>query len=400
MSNQLLNTSKILDHSLMLLENNLVMSARINKEYSDQFAKTGAKVGSTVNVRKPVRFIGRTGPNLVIENVVETVVPVVLDTQIGVDFQFSSTELTLNIEDFASRYITPAMANIANRIDLACTALYSTVANQVGTAGVTPNNIAVLLAAGTRLDQEAAPRDGQRAIVWDPACNGSMVQAASGLFNAAKPISSQYESGIFVPALGFDIGMDQNVQVVISGTRTNGTVSGANQTGSTLLITGLGAGATIAAGDTFTVAGVFAVNPQSRQSTRVLRQFTALSAATADGTGNATVSIFPAINTTTVNAQYQTVTAGPANAAAVVFDVAANTQYTVNLAFHRDAFTFASADLLVPGGVDMAGVRQHNGVSMRMVRAYNINTDIFACRLDVLFGVRPVYNELAVRIAG
>ena len=118
MANTLLNTSKILDESLMILENNLVMSSKINREYSDQFAKTGAKVGATVNVRKPVRFLGRTGATLAVENVVETVVPVTLDTQIGVDFQFSSTELTLNIDEFAARYIKPAMANIANRIDI------------------------------------------------------------------------------------------------------------------------------------------------------------------------------------------------------------------------------------------------------------------------------------------
>jgi hypothetical protein len=225
--------------------------------------------------------------------------------------------------------------------------------------------------------------------VWDPAANAAMVGGATGLFNNAKKIGAQYDSGLFVDALGFDIGMDQNIQVATTGTRTNGTVSGAGQTGASLTVTGLGAGGTVAAGDTFTIAGVFAVNPQSRQSTRVLRQFTVLTAATADGSGNAVLSIFPAINTAASNAQYQTVTAGPANAAAVAWDVAASTQYTVNLAFHKDAFTLASADLMVPQGVDMAGVRRHAGISIRLVRQYSINSDQFPCRLDVLFGVRP-----------
>lgn len=400
MANSLLNTTKILDESLMVLENSLVMSSKINKEYSDQFARTGAKVGATVSARKPVRFIGRTGPNLSVENVVETTVPIVLDTQFGVDFQFSSTELTLNIDEFSSRYLKPAMATIANKIDLDCTGLFKTVANSVGVAGTTPNNISSLLAAGKLMDNEAAPRDGGRSVVWDPAANASMVQAASGLFNNASKIGEQYSSGIFVPALGFDIGMDQNIQTVTSGTRTNGTVSGAGQSGSSLLVAGLGAGGTVAAGDTFTIAGVFSVNPQSRQSTRVLRQFTVLTAATADGSGNATLSIFPAINTVASNGQYQTVTAGPANSAVVTWDVAAATQYTVNLAFHKNAFTLASADLHVPEGVDMAGARNYKGISLRLVRQYNINTDVFACRLDVLYGVRPLYNELACRILG
>lgn len=400
MANTLLNTNKILDESLMVLENNLVMSSRINREYSDQFAKTGAKVGATVSVRKPVRFIGRTGPNLSVENVVETTVPVTLDTQFGVDFQFSSTELTLNIDEFSARYLKPAMATIANKIDLDCTGLFKTVANSTGVAGTTPSAISTLLTAGKMLDNEAAPRDGSRSIVWDPAANASMVQAASGLFNPTSKIGEQYASGIFVPALGFDIGMDQNIQTVVSGTRTNGTVSGAGQTGTTLTVTGLGAGATVAAGDTFTTAAVFSVNPQSRMSTRILRQFTVLNAATADGSGNATLTIFPAINTAASNGQYQTVTNSPANAAVVTWDVAPATQYTVNLAFHKNAFTLATADLHVPEGVDMAGQRNYKGVSLRLVRQYNINTDVFACRLDVLYGVRPVYNELACRIIG
>jgi len=400
MANTLLNTSKILDKSLMILENNLAFSGRVNKEYSDEFAVKGAKVGSTVNVRKPVRFVGTTGPALAIENVVETVVPVTLDTQFHVDFTFSSQELTLNIDDFADRYLKPAMATIANKIDFDGLGLYTSVANQVGTAGTTPNDIATLLAAGTRLDQEATPRDGQRTVVWDPAANGSMVKAAAGLFNAPRPISDQYESGIFVPALGFDIGMDQNIRQATAGTRTNGTVSGAGQTGSTLLVTGLGAAGTVAAGDTFTIAGVFAVNPQSRQSTRVLRQFTVTAAATADGSGNATLSIFPAINTAASNQQYQTVSAGPANAAVVTWDVAAGTQYTVNLAYHKNAFTLATADLQMPEGVDFAGRRNHKGISMRIVRQYAIGTDTFPCRIDVLYGWRPIYQELACRIAG
>lgn len=400
MSNTLLNTSKILDKSLMILENNLAFASRVNKEYSDEFAVKGAKIGSTVNVRKPVRFVGTTGPALNVENVVETVIPVTLDTQFHVDFTFSSQELTLNIDDFAERYLEPAMATIANKIDFDGLGLYTTVGNQIGTPGTTPNDIATILAAGTRLDQEAAPRGGQRAVVWDPAANGSMVKAAAGLFNAPQKISDQYASGIFVPALGFDIGMDQNIRVVTSGTRTNGTVSGAGQTGNSLLVTGLGAGGTVAAGDTFTLAGVFAVNPQNRQSTKVLRQFTVLTAATADGSGNATLSIFPSINTAASNQQYQTVTAGPANAAAVTWDVAASTQYTVNMAFHKNAFTLATADLEMPDGVDFKGRRNHKGISMRIVRQYAIGTDTFPCRIDVLYGWRPVYNELACRIAG
>lgn len=383
----------------MILENNLVMAGKVNRSYDDRFAVSGAKVGYSVQVRKPNRFVGTTGPNLNLENINETQVPVVLDTQFHVDFTFPSADLTLIVDEFSDRYIKPAMATIANKIDFDCAGLASTVGNTIGVAGTTPNDIKSLLDAGVKLDNEACPRDGQRTVVWDPATNGSMVKSAAGLFNAPRPISEQYGSGIFAPALGFDIGMDQNVRNFVTGTRTNGTVSGAAQTGSTLNVTGLGAGGTVSAGDVFTIAGVFGVNPQNRQSTGVLRQFTVLTAVTADGSGNAALSIFPAINTAASNQQYQSVSAGPANAAVVTWDTAASTGYTANLAFHKDAFVLAMADLEDMSQYGAWGARRnHKGIAMRITRQYAIGTDTVPCRIDVLYGVRPIYSELACRI--
>jgi hypothetical protein len=400
MANTLLTPTKILDESLMILENNLTFSSRANREYSKEFAVSGAKIGSTVNARKPNRFVGTTGPNLNIENVNESSLPISLTTQFHVDFTFSSQELTLVVDEFADRYIKPAMATIANKIDFDGLGLAANVANNVGTVGTTPNDIATLLSAGSVLDNEATPRDGSRTVVWDPATNASMVKAASGLFNPSRSIGAQYESGIFqASSLGFDIGMDQNINVFTSGTRTNGTVSGAGQTGSTLTVTGLGAAGTVAKGDTFTIAGVYAVNPQNRQSTGVLRKFTVTAAATADGSGNATLSIFPAINTAASNQQYQTVSAGPANAAVVTWDVAPSTQYSANLAYHKDAFTLVTADLEDVSQYGAWGARRmHKGISMRISRQYAIGTDTVPCRIDVLYGWAAVYPELACRI--
>ncbi|HEF4838910.1 TPA: hypothetical protein SAO52_003669 [Burkholderia vietnamiensis] len=400
MSNTLLTPVKILDESLMILENNLAFTSRANRDYSDQFAVSGAKVGATVNARKPNRFVGTTGAALNIENVNETSTPITLTTQFHVDFTFSSQELTLIVDEFADRYLKPAMATIANKIDFDGLGLAANVANNVGTVGTTPNDIKYLLDAGVKLDNEATPRDGRRTAVWDPATNGAMVKSAAGLFNPSAKIGEQYESGIFSPSgLGFDIGMDQNVNTLTTGTRTNGTVSGAGQTGSSLLVTGLGAGGTVSKGDTFTIAGVYGVNPQNRQSTGVLRQFTVTGAATADGSGNATLSIFPPINTAASNQQYQSVSAGPANAAAVTWDIAASTQYVANLTYHRDAFTLATADLEDVSKYGAWGARRvYKGISMRIARQYAIGTDTVPCRIDVLYGWAAIYPELACRI--
>ncbi|VVE31553.1 hypothetical protein PEP31012_03705 [Pandoraea eparura] len=400
MSNTFLTPTKILDESLMILENNLSFTSRANREYSKDFAISGAKVGATVNARKPNRFVGTTGPNLNIENINETSVPVTLTTQFHVDFTMSSQDLTLIVDEFADRYLKPAMATIANKLDFDGLALASTVANNVGTVGTIPNDIKYLLDAGVKLDNEATPRDGRRTAIWDPATNGSMVKSAAGLFNPSNKIGEQYESGIFSPSgLGFDIGMDQNVNTFTTGTRTNGTVSGAGQTGSSLLVTGLGAAGTVKKGDTFTIAGVYGVNPQNRQSTGVLRQFTVLADATADGSGNATLSIFPAINTAASNQQYQTVSAGPANAAAVAWDIAASTSYVANLTYHKDAFTLATADLEDVSQYGAWGARRmHKGISMRIARQYAIGTDTVPVRIDVLYGWSAIYPELACRI--
>jgi hypothetical protein len=399
MANTLLTPTKILDESLQILTNNLAFTSRANREYSSEFAVSGAKVGSTVNARKPVRFVGTSGPNLGLENVNETSVAITMQNQFHVDFQFSSTELTLTVDDFAERYLVPAMETIANKLDFDGLGLASSVANSVGTAGTTPNDIQILIDAGTKLDNEAVQRGKQRAAVWNPTVNGKMVKSTSGLLNPSKQVGEQYDSGIFVPALGFDIGMDQNVNTFTTGTRSNGTVSGAGQTGSTLTVTGLGAAATVAKGDTFTIAGVYAVNPQNRQSYGVLRQFTVTAAATADGSGNATLSIFPAINTAASNQQYQTVSAGPANAAVVTWDVAASTSYGANLAYHKNAFTLATADLEDVSQYGAWGARRnYKGISLRIARQYAIGTDVVPCRIDVLYGWSAIYPEMACRI--
>lgn len=399
-TNTLLTPTKIMDHGLMMLVNNMSFSARSNRQYDNQFAVPGAKIGNSVNARKPVRFVGRTGPNLGLENVVETSVPITLTTQFGVDFQFSSQELTLTVDEFAERYLAPAMATIANKIDYDGLGLVGGVANNVGTVGTTPNDISVLLNAGVKLDNEAVPRDGKRTVIWDPATNGSMVKSAAGLFNPSAKLGEQYESGIFSPSgLGFDIGMDQNVNVLTTGSRGNGTVSGANQVGSSLVVTGLGAGATVNAGDTFVLQAVYGVNPQNRQSTGVQRQFVVTAPATADGSGNATLAIFPPINTAASNQQYQTVTGSPGNGATLIWDVAASTQYVSNVAYHKDAFTLVTADLEDVSQYGAWGARrQYKGISMRIVRQYNINSDVVPCRLDVLYGWKAIYPELACRI--
>jgi hypothetical protein len=406
MPNTLLTISMITREALYVLRNQLSFARRVRRDYDDSFGIEGAKIGDTLNVRKPPRYLGRTGPNLSVEDATETSVPVVLNQQVGVDISFTSKDLALSIDDFSERFIQPAVAAIANKIDADGLQLYKQVADYVGTPGTVPNSLMTYLQAGVKLDDNAAPMDGNRYISINPLMQATIVDALKGLFQSSEEIRKQYLKGRMGTAAGFEWAMDQNCPSHTVG-NVAGTplVNGANQTGNTLVTDGWTAGSTLNVGDIITIAGVNKVNPQNRQDVGSQQQFVVTANATADANGNMTIHIYPAI---TPSGAFKTVTAAPADNAAIhVFgktgsslsDVAART-FREGLAFHRDAFTLACADLPLPQGVDMAArvSDKELGLSIRMVRAYDISTDKFPCRLDVLYGWAALRPELACRI--
>lgn len=402
MSNSILTISMITREALRVLENNLAFAKGVNREYDDKFAIEGAKIGSTLNIRKPARYVGRLGPTLSIENQTETYVPLTLNKQRGVDVQFTSADMKLSMDDFSERFLKPAMANVSNFIDYDGLQQFVNVQNFVGTPGTTPSTLTPYLAAGALMDNMAAPRDDMRSVVVGATANASLVGALTTIFNPNKEISEQYRDGNMGRAVGFKFSMDQNVAMQTIGTYS-GTpiVAGASQTGSSLATSGWGnsLATLLNVGDCFTIAGVFAVNPQTRQSTGQLCNFVVTATASSNGSGLSTIAIYPAITT---SGQFQTVTASPANSAAITVYGASGTVTPSNLAYHRDAFVLASADLPLPGGVDMAArvASKKTGLSVRMIRNYDIVNDMFPCRIDVLYGYATVYPELACRIQG
>ena len=405
MANVLLTISMITREALRVLENNLRFTKFVRRDFDDSFGRAGAKIGTVLNIRKPPRYVGRTGQGLSIEDATETQVPLVLTTQRGVDIAFTSQDLALNIDDFSDRFIKPAVANVANNIDFDGMSQYVNVFNTLGTPGTVPNALLTYLQAGQRLDEEAAPRDDERALVISPAMQATIIDTLKGLFQESTEIGRQYEEGTMGRSIGFKWSMDQNVNINVVGALGGaGVVNGANQVGSSLVtngwtinITGLflrGNVITIGSGAT----GTFAVNPQNKQSTGALRQFVVTANVNSDGAGNATIPISPAIITT---GPFQNVVASPTNGATINPLGLANTSTPQALAFHKDAFALGSADLPLPGGVDMAArvADKQQGFSMRLVRAYDINTDRFPTRIDVLYGWTTLYAELAARVA-
>ncbi len=404
MANTNLTISMVTQEALRILENNLSFTKGVNREYDDKFAIEGAKIGDTLNIRKPARYVGRTGATMATEDHTETSVPLTLDTQFGVDVNFTSKELTLSIDDFSQRILAPAMATIANKIDRdGLTMAYQSVANVVGTPGTTPNALKTYLQAGAKMDYEAAPRDGNRSLVIDPTAQVEIVDSLKGLFQSSEQIKKQYESGNMGLGAGFKWSMDQNVVSHTVGP-LGGTplVNGAPAQGATTLVTdgwSAAAAARLKKGDVFTIQNVYAVNPQSRQSTGQLRQFVVLSDVSSDAGGNATFSIFPAMSST---GAFATINQLPADNAPLTVLGTAGTVSPQGIAYHRDAFTFGCADLLLPKGVHQAARASDKqlGISIRMVRQYDINSDKMPCRLDVLYGWKALYPELGCRIAG
>lgn len=433
MSNNLLTISQITNEGLMVLENDLCFADHVNRQYADQFALTGAKIGYTVNVRRPPRYIGTTGPALSIEDTNETYVPVTLSTQFHVDVQFTTADMATSVDLFKERVLNPVIARVANKIDTDGTIFAAqATANAVGTPGTALSSSLTPLTAAAILDAEAFPRDGTRVILLDPFSHANMVNAFQGLFNPQSTISEQYEKGLIGKnTFGFDWYMDQNIYSYTVGPG-GGIPTLANNTSSAWLASGWAAnglmqttGWTASAnprlniGDVITVAGAYAVNPQSRSpvGSNRLRQFVVIApqATLANGTYSNGVYSSTAGGLLDIwvseagiySGQFQNISAQPAsNAAIQIWGNATSTTYggvvsPQGIAMHRDAFALAFADLDLPGGVDMAAraVDEEDGMSFRIVRQYTINNDALPARCDVLYGYGSLYRNAAVRIA-
>jgi hypothetical protein len=414
MSNNLLTISMITNEALMVLENELTFSSEVDRNYDDQFAVSGAKIGNTLNVRRPGRFIGTTGPALNVEDFNETSVPVTLSTQFHVDTQFTTSDLTLSLDMFSDRVLKPAVAAVANKIDFdGLTMAKNSTANIVGTAGTPPTSLLTYLTAGAYLDAEGAPRDGRRSCIVEPFTGATIVDSLKGLFVPSDVIGKQYQKGMMGrDSAGMNWKMDQNVVNQTFGSYSTATLSCATTTATGFLSTGWAQTSTIALtaatataglkqGDVIQIAGLYAVNPQNRSAygSGKLRNFVVTSDVTVATSGTTSVTVSPAV---IIGGQFQNTVVTSTSATAVVtpFNQTGTTS-PQNIVMHKNAFTLATADLELPDGVVFAGRASDKelGLSLRVIRQYTINNDSIPTRVDVLYGWAPLYPELACRVA-
>jgi hypothetical protein len=387
--------------SLEILENNLVITRNVNRQYDDSFAVEGAKIGSTLRIRLPDRALVTDGAALQVQDDNEQFTTLTVASQKHIGVNFTTAEMTMQLDDFAERVLKPRISQLASSIDADVANSFNSIYQSVGTPGTTPGTSLVLLQAQQKLNEAAAGMSPRYATV-NPAANAALVEGMKGLFNPVSTISKQFKSGLMGEGiLGYDeLAMSQSIKQFTTGSRSGAhtvTTTVSAQGTSSIAITGTGS-QTIKKGDVFTIANVYSVNPQTRESTGSLQQFVVTEDVAASGGAYAAVKISPAIYTSSV--ALATVDSFPQSGAAVTFLGGASSQYPQNLVYHRDSIAFATADLLLPQGVDMASRQVHNGISMRVVRQYDINNDRMPCRIDVLYGYSVIRPQMAVRLWG
>ncbi len=400
MPNNLLTIDMITNKSLEILENNLVITRNVNRQYDDAYAVQGAKIGSTLRIRLPDRALVTDGAALQVQDDNEQYTTLTVASQKHIGISFTTAEMTLSLDDFADRVLKPRVSQLAASIDADVANSYKSIGNTVGTPGTTPGTSLVLLQGQQKLNENAAVMSPRYATV-NPAGNAQLVEGMKGLFNPTDTVSRQFKNGMMgTGVLGYEeINMSQSIKQHTTGTRAGAhtiTTTVSVQGSTTLLVTGTGT-ETVKQGDVLTVANVYAVNPQTRESTGSLQQFVVTADAVAVG-GAYTLSVFPPMYTS--GNALATIDRFPTAADVVTWVGSASTQYPQNLIYHKDAITFATADLLLPQGVDMASRKVHNGISMRIVRQYDINNDRMPCRIDVLYGYSVIRPQMAVRLWG
>jgi hypothetical protein len=421
MANALVTSQVVTNEVLRIAHNNSVFLGNMNTDY-DEAWNGQYKPGSTVKARGPVQFQHRTGETAVVQDITERSVDVTLQPLLGLDFAVGSTELATSIGNdgkvssaFKERYLKPAGLKLAAMLDYNVGQIMKNGAHQfVGTPGTPPSTIADILNAQVPLDRMSVPRDGNRLAAIEPGANASVVAGLATLFNNQQMLGDQYKTGVLKTGMGLDFAMGQNVPSHTVGAQggtplVNGANQGTTNAGSTdnpyaattsLVTDGWTAAAAqrLNKGDVITIAGVYSVNPETKQSTGVLQQFLVTADTSSDAGGNATIVVSPAI---IAGGAYQNVTARPAdNAAITVVTGTAGSTYSQNLIWHKDAITFVSPKQELPGGMDMAyqaSLADDGGVTLRFVRGYDITNNRFISRFDILWGAAVTLPNFIVR---
>ena len=394
MANTLLTSTAVTRELLRVLHQKLNFIGTINRQYDDSFANAGGKIGDSLKIRLPNKYTVTTGATMAVQDVAETSVTLQIATQKHVGMNFTSVDLALSLDDFSKRIIEPAMAVLAASVEADAYSMYKDVYNlaDFDTVAIA---FAHILNGRKRLNDNLAPMDNNRVAMLSTAHTAGLVDALKGLFHDDTAVTQQYKEGKMGRTAGFtfyeNTHINDHTTGTCAGTDSAYDVNGAGQTGATLTVDG--GTNTFLKGDVITIAGCTRVHPETKVSTGAAQQFVI----TADSGASATsLAISPAI---VVTGAGQNVTASPTDDGQIT-KLGGSTSALINssMVYHQDAFAFATADLVMPKGVDFAARENQDGISLRVVRQYDINNDKFPCRVDILYGYKTLRPEIACRI--
>lgn len=405
MSQTLITSQELTRRFLDVLHSNMAIVKNMDLQYEARFAEggyDGQKIGPTLHIRKPNQFTVRTDWPMAQQDMSETKAILTIDTVNGIDLNFPDADLALRIDDFEKRYIEPAAKRLAAQVDKTAGLYIKNNTYQVGGTGSSQPNSALIFAnAAIKLHDSLMPVDGQTAAIITPATQAALVGGLTPLqFNPQGTISKIFETGKMSDMFGWNWYMSQVLSSHTGGTRTNTTpvVSGATQgTAGTVAITGAGVSPTWTVGDVFTMAGCYAVNPETKQTLPYLKQFVVTTASNADGSGNGTITFSPAL---VISGAYQNCSGYPTNGGAITWVGTASYTYSNDIIMHKKAFAFASAPLTVPGGMDMAATAEMDGLRVRFVRGYDIVNARMLSRMDIYYGMCALRPEWCTRVIG
>jgi hypothetical protein len=399
MSNSLLTTTAVTRESLRVLHQKLNFVGTVTRDYDDSFARDGAKIGDTLKIRLPNQYTVRTGSTMDVQDTAESSTDLTVATIKGVDMQFSDKDLALSLDDFSKRIVDPAMSVLAAHIEADALSMYKDVYQQISNTGAAITTEKLGLSRKALVDALAPNND--RTLLLNTQDNVDAVEAMKGLFHKGSTIEEQFREGMVGKTQAYgDVYENTHLTPHTRGaadtayttdTRTSALATDGTAYSQITVASGSGAGKK---GDIFTIGNVFRVHPETKVSTAVAQQFVV----TEDfASGATTIKLSPSI---VVGGAKQNVTIPTTSAtAAISWAGTASTAHGISLAYQKGAFAFATADLPVPKGTDMAAREVFDGISMRLVRDFDIINGRFLARIDVLYGYKAIRPQLAVRLA-
>lgn len=396
MANSLLTIDMITRESLRIAHESLSFIGTIDRQYDDSFGKQGAKIGSTLRVRKPNMYKRTTGSRVMdVQDQAESNGSITVATQDHTDMRFNSAELALSLDDFSRRYIEPAVKSLVSGIEGDFLAFATKATAQVaGTAGTALTDLSAVGAARAKLNQQLAPKDGNRFIQCDSVTMGTLVNGLKGLFQDSSQIKEQYREGMIGRTAMADWYENDRMWTLPNSADVAGEINGGTLTSGITSLTVDGFTAAPVAGMVFTVEGIYDVHPETKAAYSHLKQFTVTAGATSTN-----LTFDPPMIFSTTNPR-QNCSGTPADNNDITFVGAASTNYIQQLMYHKEAFQFVTADLPLMDDAHKCSRRVQDGLSMRVWQASDIRNDELLMRIDILYGMAALRPEWACRIIG